>query len=504
MMISRKSLLYQQFWSPQQFSPGSRACWHADCAHPDTPSSEETSDAEQVARRRLPWAWSDRGGNASAADKVVLQFGWFAEPDSGGFLQAQRTGVYARHGRRCVDMLIAEGVVTAIGPHIEAAALVADLGGGLVLPAFVELHTHLDKGHIAPRARNRDGTVLSAVEAVRADRVANWTAEDVERRLAFSLGCAFAHGTAAIRTHIDCYPPQRPISWPVFARMRDEWAGRVALQGVSLALLDDWSGDERRALADLTARYGGLIGGVTRVSGALAEQTTERIAAGLERLFVLAEERGLDVDLHVDETAEPEPDTLKLVAQTVLRRRFNGRVVCGHCCSLALRADDEAAQTIALVREAGISVVTLPLVNLHLQGRGPGRTRRWRGVTPVQELVAAGVTVAAASDKTRDPFYAFGDLDALEVFRETVRICHLDLDPWPWPRAVTRAPADLMGLLSLGRIAVGLSADLVIFAARTAGELLARPESDRLVLRARRPSLAALPDYRELDPLFGR
>jgi NitT/TauT family transport system substrate-binding protein len=37
-------------------------------------------------------------GDASAADKVVLQLGWFAEPEFGGFLQAQKTGIYERHG----------------------------------------------------------------------------------------------------------------------------------------------------------------------------------------------------------------------------------------------------------------------------------------------------------------------------------------------------------------------------------------------------------------------
>ena len=40
-------------------------------------------------------------------------------------------------------------------------------------------------------------------------------------------------------------------------------------------------------------------------------------------------------------------------------------------------------------------------------------------------LKAAGVPVMVASDNTRDPFYAYGDLDMIEVMREATRILHL-------------------------------------------------------------------------------
>jgi cytosine/creatinine deaminase len=395
------------------------------------------------------------------------------------------------------DLVIAGDTVGAVTALLPSGIPAVDIGGGQVWPTFAELHTHLDKGHISPRARNADGTVYGAVEAVRRDRLANWTAEDVERRFDFSLRCAHAHGTSAIRTHIDSYHPQAPVSWPVFTRMRAEWQGRVELQGVALTLMDDYETELGRGLADLVADAGGILGGVTRFSA--GDQSPERYAAALDRLFRLAGERGLDVDLHVDETADLTPNTLREVALAASRAKFNGRVVCGHCCSLALRPEQEAQDTIALVKDAGLCVVTLPLINLHLQGRQTAATPRWRGVTLVRELAAAGVPVAASSDNCRDPFYAYGDLDALEVFRETVRICHLDFDAARWTDLVTRAPADIMRLGAQGRIAAGHAADLIIFKARSMEELLARPQSDRIVLRNGRLSEAVLPDYRELD-----
>jgi cytosine deaminase len=87
------------------------------------------------------------------------------------------------------------------------------------------------------------------------------------------------------------------------------------------------------------------------------------------------------------------------------------------------------------VAEAGIDIVVLPMCNMYLQDRVPGRTPRWRGVTLVHEMRGAGIRVSVASDNTRDPFYAYGDLDMVEVWREATRILHLDHPFDDWHRA---------------------------------------------------------------------
>ena len=128
----------------------------------------------------------------------------------------------------------------------------------------------------------------------------------------------------------------------------------------------------------------------------------------------------------MDESDSPHARSLVRIADAALRHKFAGRIVAGHCCSLALAEDAERAATIEKVAEARIAVVSLPMCNMYLQDRKAGRTPRWRGVAPLHELAAAGVTVMVASDNTRDPFYAYGDLDLIEVYREATRILHFD------------------------------------------------------------------------------
>ena len=90
----------------------------------------------------------------------------------------------------------------------------------------------------------------------------------------------------------------------------------------------------------------------------------------------------------------------------------------------------------------------------------------------------------------------------LEVFSQSVRICHLDTPYQDWCHSFTKTPAILMGLHDMGKIAIGKSADLVIFSARYFSELLARPQSDRQVMRRGKFIDTQLPDYRELDDLL--
>ena len=62
----------------------------------------------------------------------------------------------------------------------------------MVWPCFVDMHTHIDKGHIWPRRPNPDGTFDSALDAVRRDRERRWKAKDVSRRMDFALRSAYA------------------------------------------------------------------------------------------------------------------------------------------------------------------------------------------------------------------------------------------------------------------------------------------------------------------------
>lgn len=423
------------------------------------------------------------------------------------------------HELAWVDIEIKEGCITQIipgGGSEQTGIPTVDLKQGLVWCCFVDMHTHLDKGHIWPRTPNLEGSFERALSQTQSDREGYWQPEDVYRRMEFGLKCSYAHGTRAIRTHIDAFGQQSQISLEVFKTLKQEWSNRLTMQPVSLVSLDYFLTPAGERLADLIAEVGGVLGGLPLMSPELDRQ--------LDRVFELAKERNLSLDFHTDESGDPEDITLRQVAAATLRHQFPHQVVCGHCCSLAVQSAEQVLKTLELVKQAGIGIVSLPMCNLYLQDRNQEasqhfaqavfgnplahlaqfrtQTPRWRGITLVHELKQFGIPVAFASDNCRDPFHAYGDHDGWEVFTQAVRIAQLDAPYGDWCQSMTRIPADLMNLPTAGRIGVGLPADLILFKARYFSEFLARSQHDRIVLRRGQPIDTTLPDYAELDGLL--
>lgn len=407
---------------------------------------------------------------------------------------------YDADGFALANIAVADGKISSIAAddRSKAPADATDLGGRIVMPCFVDCHTHIDKGHIWPRKPNPDGTFMGALNATGADRAARWSPEDVARRMDFSLRSAYAHGTKALRTHLDSVAPQEEISWPVFEAMRETWRGRVELQAACLLGIEGVR-DRKwfEGLAKRVAAAKGVLGVVTYMVPDLEEL--------LDQVFALAIKHGLDLDFHADETDAVSAISLKKIAEAALWNGFEGNVLVGHCCSLARQPDLDVLDTLDKVAKAGLAVVSLPMCNLYLQDRrGDNTTPRWRGVTLLHEMKARGIPVAVASDNTRDPFHAYGDLDMLEVYRMATRILHFDHPVGDWPMAVTSTPAKVMRLDGFGTLAVDGAADFVVFKGRSWTELLSRPESDRIVVREGRAIERQLPDYAELDELMVR
>ena len=377
---------------------------------------------------------------------------------------------------------------------------VTDLGGVLVFPGILEVHTHLDKCHTWDRAPSRHGDFWESLAVLSVDSL-RWTEEDVYRRADFGLRSAWAHGANALRTHLDTSRRVGAGSHAAVERLRAEWKGRVEIQTVSLCNFTEYFGGGASRVLELTAQYKATaMGGFPQPNPDLPRQ--------LDSLMAAARELGIGLDLHVDESGLAGAECLRATAEAVLRNQFPHPVACGHNCSLSVQAPERAKETIALVKEAGIGIISLPLTNLYLQGRtrgpapagekfGAPRTPQWRGLTLLHEFIEAGVTVACGGDNVRDAFIAWGDFDMIEVYLESVRLAHLDTRLAFSPAVVTTGPAAIMGLPGYGRIAPGSPADLIVFSARKLNSLLSRPATPRRLIHGEKFRETLLPDYDE-------
>jgi cytosine deaminase len=390
---------------------------------------------------------------------------------------------------------------SAAGGEWPPGTAQTDLGGVLVFPGLLEVHTHLDKCHTWDRAPGVHSDFWESLGILSNDSV-RWTEEDVYRRADFALRTTWAHGTNALRTHIDTNRAGED-SHAAIGRLRAEWKGRVEIQTVSLFRFTDFFGGYADQIVGITARNKATaMGGFPQPNPELPRQ--------LDNIMAAARELGIGLDLHVDESDLVHAECLRATAEAVLRNKFPHPVACGHNCSLSVQPPDRSRETIALVREAGIGIISLPLTNLHLQGRargpapagapfGPPRTPQWRGLTLIHEFIDAGVTVACGGDNVRDAFIGWGDFDLVEVYIESVRLAHLDTRLAYSPAVVTTGPARIMGLPGYGMIAEGSPSDMIVFSARKLYSLLARPSTPRRFIHGEAFREAALPDFDEQE-----
>jgi cytosine/creatinine deaminase len=380
-------------------------------------------------------------------------------------------------------------------PQIAGASDSINARGGLLLPCFVDIHTHLDKGLLHARTGSPEGDLFASIEAAAHDR-ARWSPDELALRMDFSLRCAYAYGTRGVRTHIDYVTPDTPPAWDIAGLLAAKWAGKIALQRVSLTpldvLADPVSGTR---IAAHVARTGGVLGCfVYRNDG---------IKAKLEKVFALAASYELELDFHVDEGLDADATGLSTIAELVPRFSMQGRVVCGHVCSLIAQPKEVAEKTLAQCKEHGVALVTLPTTNLFLQGRASaGESPVARGLTRIHEARAAGVMLAMGSDNHRDPFFPYGDLDVWSTFALGAQVAHLKSPVADWLDLITTAPAYLMNLPEVSPVKIGAPADFVLLNARNDSEALSRPQHDRIVIRNGERIDTTLPDYRELDELF--
>lgn len=403
----------------------------------------------------------------------------------------------AGDGLVAADLVVARGKIDWIGAPGSRAELPPgpELGQALAWPCPVDCHTHLDKGQAWARSPNTDGSFGSALVEARGDAANHHDREDVRRRADFQLRAACAHGTQAIRTHVDGGQEAFDARFEALSALGDEWRDRLALQLCPFTGPDE----PRDWIAQLAERAAAQRPGI--LSAFL--YSTPGLDAFLDEIVALGERHGLALDFHADENLDPDSHCLRAVAEAVLRHRFEGPVLVGHCCALSVQPSKVMDATLDRVAEAGIGVVSLPLCNAYLMDRRNGETPRYRGHAPVHEMRRRGIPVAIASDNVRDAFHAYGDLDVPELFRDALRMMQLDHPTGDWAAAVTTTAALLMGLPERCRIEAGAPADLILFRARNWSEFAARPLSERIVLRAGRPIDTTPPDFRELDDMKG-
>ncbi|MDS0139509.1 MULTISPECIES: amidohydrolase family protein [unclassified Amycolatopsis] len=366
------------------------------------------------------------------------------------------------------DLLVRDGVITAIGPGIGAEdagdAEVVELGGRLVLPGLVEAHCHLDKTlYGGPWRPHSAGPAL-------ADRIADERLRRTElglpdpARVSALLETMAAAGTTHVRTHTDVYAGTGLTGVEVVRDAAARLAGRISVEQVAFPQSGILGNPGTAALLEEAIKLG-----VHAVGGIDPAGMDRDPVRHLDVVFGLAERHGVRIDLHLHDPGSLGVFELELIIDRTRAAGLAGRVTVSHAYALG-QADAATQDRLAAgLAEAGITITTAAVFDFP--------------VPPVQKLRAAGVNVACGHDDIRDLWSPYGSGDLLDramhlAYRSTFR---RDEDIEMALEAVTYGGAKALGLTGYG-LAEGAPADLVVVDAETpAHAVVTRPPRDLVV-----------------------
>jgi len=325
-----------------------------------------------------------------------------------------------------LSVAVQDGRILAVAPDLAYAARQEIAGEGrCLIGGFVESHLHLDitfsndsRRPGRPEPYRSMPQLNAAVERRRRD----FTHTEIIERATAALRLALRHGTTAVRAQCHLDPEIGFKHIDALQCVKEAVADWMTLQIVAFpqqGLLRD-----RRTLAlfrEAFERGADVMGGAANLDAGVSAQ--EHIDAA----FALALAAGRDLDIHADLSLKPDAglEDLELVhiARRTIEYGYQGRVTVGHACTLDSVAPPVAAQAIALLAEADITVTSQP--DLYRLGREDRQHVR-RGLTRVKELLAAGVNVTYASNNVRDALRPLGNMDLLEEALILAYGAHMD------------------------------------------------------------------------------
>jgi cytosine deaminase len=375
------------------------------------------------------------------------------------------------------DLGVAGGVLTTVDASTTATQTI-DLGGRLVTPPLVEPHIHLDAALTVGQPRpNVSGSLFEGI-AVWAERVADLTYDDVRSRVRQVLRWQLACGVQHVRSHVDVCDPEL-TALRALADLREEVRGLIDLQLVAFPQQGIFAFDGGTALMRKAVELGAdVVGGIPHY-----ELTREDGVESVKFAMALADEHGLRVDIHCDETDDDHSRFVEVMAAETIRRGMSGRVTASHTTAMHSYNGAYAYRLISNIARAGLHMVTNPLDSSVLQGRfdtGPVR----RGLTRVKQLQEAGVNVCVGHDSVMDPWYPLGYGDPLQAAFVLVHLGQMsgDAELRRLIDMITVNPAAALGLSGYG-LRTGGPADLVVFDAPSEADALRLVAPRTLVLR---------------------
>ncbi len=353
-----------------------------------------------------------------------------------------------------VDIGIDGGRIAAIEANLAAEGETMDVQGRLVAPGFIETHIHLDKSCILDRCKAEKGDLDEAIHEVAAAKKA-FTPEDVYKRAKRTLEKCIGNGTTHMRTQLEVDPGVGLRGLEGVLPLIEEYKWAIDIEICIFpqeGLLNNPGTDE--LMVEALSKGGNVVGA--------APYTDSDPHGQIDRIFEMAREFDIDIDMHLDFGPDAEDLDLLYVCEQTERFKYGGRVTIGHVTKLSAADPERFEHSARRMDDAGVALTVLPSTDLYLMGRHMDHSVM-RGVTACHKLLHRGVNCSLSTNNVLNPFTPFGDCSLIRMANLYANICHVGAkdDVRECFNMITTRSAALMNVKDYG-LAPGMAADLVV------------------------------------------
>jgi cytosine deaminase len=316
-----------------------------------------------------------------------------------------------------IDIGVERGRIIALERALAAEAPEYDAKGRLACPGLIETHIHLDKSRIIDRCAPQERKALSPVKGVTPLK-RTMSVDDVRTRAERTLKDCIKHGTTRMRTQVEVDPGigMRGFDGVQSLIQSYKWAIDIEICVFPQEGLTNYPGTEELLISGLK-RGAKVIGGAPRYDSDEAGQ--------IRRIFELAREFDVDIDIHLDVGPTADHMNIHLVRELTEKYRRGGRVVVGHMAKLSLLPPEKVVALARSLADTGVAVTVLPTTDLFLMGRERDHAVV-RGVADANLLCEHGVNCSLSSNNVLNPTTPYGDCSLIRIANLYANVMQLD------------------------------------------------------------------------------
>jgi len=303
-----------------------------------------------------------------------------------------------------------------------------------------------------------------------------FTIEDAYRRAAQTLEGCIKFGATRMRPHVELDGGVELRTFEAVAALQRDYAWAIDLE-ICVFPQEGLTNNPRADALLVQALERGA-----RVIGAAPNFDPDH-AGQIYRVFDLALEYNVDIDMHLDSGNSPDDMDIALVCELTEKYQLGGRVAIGHGCKYSTMKVDAFHALATRIADAGVAVTSLPATDLFMQGRDQTDNVR-RGVVDVNVLVEHGVNCSISTNNILNPFTPLGDCSLIRMANLQANVCQIS-HPHRLRECfamLTERSARLMNLKDYG-IAVGNPADIVVIDALTPEQAVAENAAPLVVFK---------------------